>query len=77
MKEPLTHRLQRLANTPHMGNLPVERRAATDAIACLSTITSILDGKEWDSETAESIADVLRGYGFEIRGSDQGDGDDL
>ena len=76
MKEPLTNRLQALADTPHMGTRQGNRRIITDAIACLSTITAILDGKEWDSETAESIADVLRDYGFEIRDLNQGDYND-
>ena len=33
----------------------------------VQTIIDILDGKEWDSETAESIAEVLRAAGHEIR----------
>lgn len=73
MKEPLTQRLQALAN---IQKTPARRLIVTDAMACLSTITDILDGKEWDSETAESIADVLRGYGLEIRDLDQGDYND-
>lgn len=41
--------------------------AVNQAILLLNTIASFLEGGNWNSETAESIADALRSFGFEIQ----------
>lgn len=43
------------------------REAYANRYAFERVTIDILDGKEWDSETAESIAEVLRAAGHEIR----------
>lgn len=48
-----------------------KRRAKRDEIQrdleALNEIHTILDGKEWGSDTLEDIAEVIRGTGREIR----------
>jgi hypothetical protein len=45
-----------------------EHAAAVNcAVKLINQITEFLDGKEWDSETVESIADALRDEGIIIK----------
>lgn len=41
--------------------------AVNSAVQLINQITGILDGKQWDSETVESIADALRDEGIIIK----------
>lgn len=34
---------------------------------CLEYIAQILDGKEWNSESASDIAQILREHGLDVR----------
>lgn len=45
----------------------------TDAIA-LNTIADALSGKEWDADTTDFIARVVRKTGREIKEPDEGEG---
>lgn len=53
-----------------------KRRAKREEVQrdleALNDIHSLLDGTEWDSDTLEQIADILRETGREIREPDYG-----
>ena len=43
---------------------------APDLLAALDAIHATMDGTEWDSDTLDTIADVLQLAGYEVRDAD-------
>lgn len=58
----LAHAEQSLAQR----NKPKQAKACSDARHALAAIHALVDGQEWDADTADDIACVLLQYGFEI-----------